>query len=709
MTYQIQFTETTNPAKPAIAVADQTLNNQTSLTFVGKNYAGYAPIIAEDFLHLLENFANNTAPLNPIEGQLWYDNAAGINLLKVYDGTTWNPAGSLKKGGTAPSVANSTKGDLWVDTNNSQLYLFSGSNWILVGPQYSAGTLTGPIVETIIDTDNVSHNIISMYANDYRISIISKETFTPKAAVSGFTTINEGVNLSAVNSTIAKPSRFWGTASSADGLLVGQTVVASTNFLRGDLKAGSSISNIPLNVRSNGGISVGSDLSFNIGSDANSTIFYSKNSGNSVDFKLNNSGTPTTVLHLDAGVKVGIGENNTNPASTLDVAGIITSSGGLTVTGTTDSSALGVGSINTAGGLSVALKSTFGDDISTYGQTFVNYFDNTGNPVSTSILQPGSDAGANTYDIGTEIRPFRNVYAQTFVGNFNGVFTGALEGSISGSAAKLASPTAFSLTGDVTSNVISFDGQTTSGTAIFTTSINQNIITSKTIASDSQLTDQFLVYRQGSGLLNMNKQTLLNHVATMPIGSILPFAGQLVPTGYLLCDGSEVKISVYPGLYSTIGYAYKDVSLLVGAGTFALPDLRGRFPLGRDNMDNNLTVPSKDGSGVLVSAGGGIANRVTDVTADNIGSGTGSQTVQIAVVNLPDHKHNLNSGAAQYYAGGLPGGTGDPNAVPGLNIPGSGTGQGLPNSGSVIGNTGSAMNVMNPYQTINYIIFTGVI
>ena len=71
MPYQVTFTDSTNPAKPPITVADQALNNQTSLTFVGKNYAGYAPIVANDFLHLLENFASNTAPSNPVEGQLW--------------------------------------------------------------------------------------------------------------------------------------------------------------------------------------------------------------------------------------------------------------------------------------------------------------------------------------------------------------------------------------------------------------------------------------------------------------------------------------------------------------------------------------------------------------------------------------------------------------------------------------------------------------
>ena len=154
MTYQVTFTEATNPAKPSITVQDQTLNTQTSLTFVGKNYAGYAPVIANDFLHLLENFASNNPPSNPVEGQLWYDNSTGVSLLKVFDGTIWTAAGSIKKAGTVPAAANSNPGDLWVDTTTAQLYVFSGSNWLLVGPQFSSGKLTGPVVDTIIDTSN---------------------------------------------------------------------------------------------------------------------------------------------------------------------------------------------------------------------------------------------------------------------------------------------------------------------------------------------------------------------------------------------------------------------------------------------------------------------------------------------------------------------------------------------------------------------------
>jgi microcystin-dependent protein len=656
---------------------------------------------------MLENFASPTAPSTPVQGQLWYDN--GVGLLKVYDGAgNWNAAGSVKKAGTAPSVAASTAGDLWVDTTNSQLYLFSGSTWLLVGPQFSAGTLTGPQVESIVDTSNLSHNVISMYSNNYRIAIISKDSFTPKATILGFSFINEGFNLSTVNSSSAtNPTRFYGTATAADALLVNGTAVAAANFLRGDQ---SPISSVPFSVRSDGGISLGSNLSFNLGTDGSTAIIYNKTSGSPIEIKLNNAGVSNTVVHVEPTGRVGIGNNNTSPTSTLDIAGTITTSSGLIDNGTVASSALGTGSIKTAGGISVAKNSNFGGSITGYGPLILNNLDITGSPVASTVIHAGSDSAANLYDIGSVTRPFRNVYAQSFVGSFNGTFAGSLSGNITGSAARLASPTVFSLTGDVTSNAVSFTGQSALGTAVFTTSINQSLITSKTATTDSLSTDSLLVYRSGSGLLQMSKQVFFNHVATVPVGTLLPYAGSTPPTGYLFCDGSEVLIATYAVLYSVLGYTYKAAVLLQGAGTFALPDFRGRFALGKDNMNNGFTVPYKDGSGVLVSAGGGAASRVTDITASTLGSASGTQGVTLTTANLPDHKHNLSSGSAQYYAGGLPSATPDSNAIPGLGLPATSTGAGLPNSGSVITSQSSvAVNVMNPYTTINYIIFTGVI
>ena len=707
MSYQVTFTETTNPAKPALTVADQTLNSQTSLTFVGKNYAGYAPVVANNFLHLLENFANNNAPANPIEGQLWYDNTSGVSLLKVFDGTIWTAAGSVKKAGSAPVAANSNSGDLWVNTTTAQLYVFSGSNWLLVGPEFSSGSLTGTVVDTIVDTSNITHSVISLYANNYRLVIISKESFTPKLTIVGFTTINQGLNLSSVDSTNPTSlSRIWGTASNADALLVTGVSVPAANFLRSDT---SSISNFPLTIRADGGLTIGSNSSFNIGRDGTSTVLYSKSSGDSVDFRLNNSSVPVTVLHINALSRVGIGSNNTAPTATLDVAGTVTASGDVSVTSTTDTTSLTTGSIKTAGGLSVTKNIRIGKDATINGKLYLNTLDPT-----TGLESPGSVILPSTtgiFDIGSNIKSFRNVYADSFVGNFAGTFTGTLQGSISGSAARLASPTTFSMQGDVSSDNISFTGQSSLGTATFTTTISQNFITNKTAATDSLLSDQLLVYRSGSAnLLRMTKETLLKHVSTVPAGAIMPYAGTIVPDGYLLCDGSEVRTADYPILYGIIGYTYKSATLLQGAATFALPDLRGRFPLGMDSMDNGNRIPSRDDASILINAGGGSANRVTDVTADIVGTGSGAQTVTLTLNNLPDHKHNLSSTSAQYYAPGLPTASSDTAAVPGLGLPNSSTGSGLPNSGGVISSTfGAAVTIMNPYTTINYIIFTGVL
>jgi microcystin-dependent protein len=740
MSYTITFTETNNPDKQPITVQDGTINTSTSLQYVGKNYSGYAPIIAGDFLHLLENFANNTAPANPVQGQLWYDNSDGINLLYAYDGTTWNEVGSVKKSGTAPSSANA--GDLWVDTINSQLYLYSGSAFVLVGPQFSSGLQSGPIIETIVDTNNISHTVTTLYATSssntstsYRLAIISKDSFTPKSTVLGFTTINEGINLSSVDSTNTNSlTRFWGTAQQSDALLVGTSTVPAANFLRSDV---TSISNYPINVRNDAGITLGAGLGFNIGVNGTTTVLYSKNSGNAVEFATNNGGTVITSMHLNANARLGLGTNNANPQSTLDVVGGITASddtvntvpGRIVVKGTTDVGTTSAGSadpggasIQTLGGLSTALSATIGTTLKVVGtSTGTNGAINVGADSNSVAILPSVNA---SYDIGSSSLQFRNIYAQTFNGNFAGTFTGTVTGSVSGSAAKLTSPTTFLLTGDVTSPGVVFDGQTTTGTLTFTTSINSGIISAKTAATNSALNDQLLVLQASTGnLVSMTKSVLFNHVATVPIGSIFPYAGVAsnLPAGYLLCDGSEVQISKYPALYAVLQYTYKASSLLIGLGTFALPDLRGRFPLGADNMNNGLTVPAADGPGIQLGAGGGSANRVSNVTADVVGASDGSQNVTLSTTNLPDHKHSLSDGYQQFYAVGAPNPTistaeaQKTDIGPGYGLTAqnqSGQGYGLSDSGSVsvpTAATATPLTTMNPYLTINYIIFTGVI
>src|SRR5210317_1344536 len=125
MSYTINFTDFTN--KGSLTVEDNDINTQTSLSLVGRNTTSYGVEFNQNFLKLLENFANSTSPSNPVEGQLWWDTTSGREGLKVYDGTQWIAAGGLKKADTSPEASASVTGDLWVDTDNQQLYLYTGS------------------------------------------------------------------------------------------------------------------------------------------------------------------------------------------------------------------------------------------------------------------------------------------------------------------------------------------------------------------------------------------------------------------------------------------------------------------------------------------------------------------------------------------------------------------------------------------------------
>jgi hypothetical protein len=78
MAYTISYTDSAN--KGTIVVEDLTLNTTTSLQLPGRNTTAYGSAIATNFLHLLENFAFNSAPSNGVEGQLWYDNSLGAEL-----------------------------------------------------------------------------------------------------------------------------------------------------------------------------------------------------------------------------------------------------------------------------------------------------------------------------------------------------------------------------------------------------------------------------------------------------------------------------------------------------------------------------------------------------------------------------------------------------------------------------------------------------
>jgi hypothetical protein len=123
MPYIVNFTDKEN--KVPITVYDNTSNTDTSLVFPGRNVTGYGQTVAENFLALLENFAGLAEPVNPTEGQLWFN--TNTNTLQLFDGVSWKAASDIQKSVVEPSVEQAKVGELWVDTVNQQLYLFSFS------------------------------------------------------------------------------------------------------------------------------------------------------------------------------------------------------------------------------------------------------------------------------------------------------------------------------------------------------------------------------------------------------------------------------------------------------------------------------------------------------------------------------------------------------------------------------------------------------
>jgi len=92
--YLVNYTDTN---KEPIQVQDQIGDNSTSIKFTGRNTTSYGVDIAENFLHLLENFASNAQPENPVTGQLWFDASPSTQQLQVFDGENFVPDFHLRQ------------------------------------------------------------------------------------------------------------------------------------------------------------------------------------------------------------------------------------------------------------------------------------------------------------------------------------------------------------------------------------------------------------------------------------------------------------------------------------------------------------------------------------------------------------------------------------------------------------------------------------
>jgi hypothetical protein len=303
MSYTINLTD----GAVFATIADGTINTASSMTLVGKNYAGYGQFLDTNFIRLLESGSNTTAPGAPLEGQLWWD--SGNALMKVYNGTTFKTISSATASATAPT--SNVTGDLWYDTVNAQLKVWTGTTFLLVGPQFTAGTgTTGAIVATILDNTSTSHVVIQLFVNDSIVGMVSKDaTFTPAVAISGYTTIRPGITLSTLIGS--QVPLFQGTATNAQTL----NSLSSNEFMRTDANTATTGT---LSVNNNTGLAVGASSSFRVSVSGNDVTLRNQTSGGNLFLGVNVAGNVTPTLTM-FGSNGAISGNQIN-ANYADVA-----------------------------------------------------------------------------------------------------------------------------------------------------------------------------------------------------------------------------------------------------------------------------------------------------------------------------------------------------------------------------------------------------
>jgi microcystin-dependent protein len=163
----------------------------------------------------------------------------------------------------------------------------------------------------------------------------------------------------------------------------------------------------------------------------------------------------------------------------------------------------------------------------------------------------------------------------------------------------------------------------------------------------------------------------------VPTGAVIPYAGSSAPGGWLLCNGQSLSTTTYSTLFAIIGYAYGGAG-----GSFTVPDLRSRFPLG-------------------AGAGAGLTTRALAATGG-----------QESISQVPPHTHNItdpsHSHGYVHYDDEVGGGThGTPTGDATGDLVNDTTGTST--TGVSINNTGTNIaagnvDVMNPFLVLNYII-----
>jgi hypothetical protein len=286
----MSYTITLTNGNILTTIPDGTINTSAcSQVLVGKNYAGYGQFLDDNFVHLLENGADNTAPSTPLIGQLWFNTTTGV--LQVYNGTGFKSLGGSQAQSSAPT--NNTQGDLWYNTSAQQLNVWTGSVWLLVGPIYNSTTgVTGAIPDTVLDNTATPHVVVQLYVNDVIVGYISEDAaFTLQSPPTGFTRVYPGITLATGLSNGQIPI-YTGTATNANAL----SGLYAASFMRADANTSTTGR---VSILNNNGLAIGANSTFTLSTNGSQTTYTNDALNGNVSFNINKAGIVESALFIN--------------------------------------------------------------------------------------------------------------------------------------------------------------------------------------------------------------------------------------------------------------------------------------------------------------------------------------------------------------------------------------------------------------------------
>lgn len=287
----------------------------TDLTFVGKNYTGYGEAFNENFVKLLESFANPTQPKNPLSGQLWFDSSNKV--IKVYNGSIFKRLGQLESGPNEPS--NPNNGDLWYRTSDGALCVFNGATWTKIGPAITQGQTGAVLPASLTDTNSVVHTVLKQDIGNTTVVVASNDAFAIPSADDFYTRFNlikQGLTLPNVTAEGISGNvdpltgnrngyLFWGTSGSALGLVKTDSDTGLNTFISaGEYLQRSELSSFSGNLTVNNSdgvlVGIGGVLKIHVTESTKGNI--SVVNGNQLKFNILNNGDPYyNIFYLTTG------------------------------------------------------------------------------------------------------------------------------------------------------------------------------------------------------------------------------------------------------------------------------------------------------------------------------------------------------------------------------------------------------------------------